>query len=55
MGIELEAYGIKYASRNAIKGQVLADFLADTMAEDSPAHARAAGHDKTLMEEKVSE
>ncbi|GJR25558.1 reverse transcriptase domain-containing protein [Tanacetum coccineum] len=30
-GIELEAYGIKYASRSAIKGQV----LADTMAEDS--------------------
>ncbi|GJX11133.1 NYNRIN-like protein [Tanacetum coccineum] len=34
--VELEAYGIKYAPRSAIKAQVLADFLADTMAEDSP-------------------
>ncbi|GJT45743.1 reverse transcriptase domain-containing protein [Tanacetum coccineum] len=34
-GIELEAYGIKYAPRSVIKGQVLVDFLANTMAEDS--------------------
>ncbi|GJY19413.1 reverse transcriptase domain-containing protein [Tanacetum coccineum] len=53
--IELEAYGIKYASRKMIKGQVLADFRADTMVEDSPAHARAAGQDGVSMEGKVSE
>ncbi|GJW41350.1 reverse transcriptase domain-containing protein [Tanacetum coccineum] len=28
--VELGAYGIKYVPKNAIKGQVLADFLADT-------------------------
>nr|GEV30414.1 hypothetical protein [Tanacetum cinerariifolium] len=52
---ELEAYGIQYALRNAIKGQVLADFLADTMAEDSPAHTRAARKEETSMEGKVQE
>ncbi|GJY83030.1 reverse transcriptase domain-containing protein [Tanacetum coccineum] len=40
-GVELEAYGIKYTLRSAIKGQVLANFLADTMAEGSPAQAKA--------------
>ncbi|GKD83494.1 reverse transcriptase domain-containing protein, partial [Tanacetum coccineum] len=34
--IELGAYGITYAPRNAIKGQVVADFLVDTMAGDDP-------------------
>ncbi|GKF42706.1 reverse transcriptase domain-containing protein, partial [Tanacetum coccineum] len=47
-GVELEAYGIKYAPRSAIKGQVLADFLADTMVEDSPAQAKTGGQDDTL-------
>ncbi|GKC22546.1 reverse transcriptase domain-containing protein, partial [Tanacetum coccineum] len=35
-GVELQAYGIKYAPRSTIKGQVLADFLANTMTEDIP-------------------
>ncbi|GJZ02816.1 retrotransposon ORF1 [Tanacetum coccineum] len=34
--VEHGAYGITYALRNAIKGQVLADFLADTMARYDP-------------------
>ncbi|GJW62514.1 reverse transcriptase domain-containing protein [Tanacetum coccineum] len=42
LGIELEAYGIKYAPRSVIKGQVLADFLADTMAEDISAQIKAS-------------
>nr|GEX94298.1 reverse transcriptase domain-containing protein [Tanacetum cinerariifolium] len=50
--VELEAYGIQYAPRNAIKGQVLADFLADTMVEDSPTHARAAEHEKLRLKER---
>ncbi|GKB21433.1 reverse transcriptase domain-containing protein [Tanacetum coccineum] len=33
---ELGAYGISYALRSAIKGQVLADFLVDTMTEGNP-------------------
>ncbi|GJR41668.1 reverse transcriptase domain-containing protein [Tanacetum coccineum] len=32
--VEHEAYGIQYAPRNAIKGQVMANFLADIIAED---------------------
>ncbi|GKA78366.1 reverse transcriptase domain-containing protein [Tanacetum coccineum] len=51
-GIELEAYGIKYASRSAIKGQVLADFLADTMAEDRYAQIKASGSSDALVEGK---
>ncbi|GJU51737.1 hypothetical protein Tco_1221292 [Tanacetum coccineum] len=31
--VELGAYGITYVPRVAVKGQVLADFLADTPAE----------------------
>nr|GEU92170.1 putative Gag-Pol precursor [Tanacetum cinerariifolium] len=42
-GIELEAYGIKYAPRSAIKGQVLVDFLADTMAENNSKQVKASG------------
>ncbi|GJS24796.1 reverse transcriptase domain-containing protein [Tanacetum coccineum] len=49
-GIELEAYGIKYAPKSAIKGQVLADFLADTMAEDSSMHVKTKGPNDTLAE-----
>nr|GEU71912.1 transposase (putative), gypsy type [Tanacetum cinerariifolium] len=41
---------IKYAPRSAIKGQVLADFLADTMAEDSSTQKRASGPNDTLTE-----
>ncbi|GJT98259.1 reverse transcriptase domain-containing protein [Tanacetum coccineum] len=51
--IELKAYGIQYAPRNAIKRQVLADFLADTMTEDSPAHTRVAEQEETLTEGKM--
>nr|GEU29956.1 reverse transcriptase domain-containing protein [Tanacetum cinerariifolium] len=34
LAVVLGAYGITYAPRNAIKGQVLADFLADTVIRD---------------------
>nr|GEV47406.1 reverse transcriptase domain-containing protein [Tanacetum cinerariifolium] len=54
-GIELEAYGIKYASRSVIKGQVLTDFLADTMAEDSSAQIKATGPNDALAEGKSRE
>nr|GEX19040.1 reverse transcriptase domain-containing protein [Tanacetum cinerariifolium] len=37
------------------KRQVLADFLADPMAEDGPADSRAAEMDKTLVEGEVPE
>ncbi|GJS67179.1 reverse transcriptase domain-containing protein [Tanacetum coccineum] len=47
-GVELEDYSIKYAPRSEIKGQVLADFLAETMVEDSPAQAKTGGQDDTL-------
>nr|GEY10670.1 protein NYNRIN-like [Tanacetum cinerariifolium] len=47
-GVELEAYDIKYTPRSTIKGQVLADFLADTMAKDSPAQAKADRSGDTL-------
>ncbi|GJT10946.1 reverse transcriptase domain-containing protein [Tanacetum coccineum] len=51
-GIELEAYGIKYAPRSAIKGQVLADFLADTIAEDSSTQVKANRPNDTLTKGK---
>ncbi|GKB27127.1 reverse transcriptase domain-containing protein [Tanacetum coccineum] len=54
-GIELEAYGIKYAPRSAIKGQVLADFLADTMAEDNSTQVKASRLNDTLREGKSRE
>ncbi|GJR36841.1 reverse transcriptase domain-containing protein [Tanacetum coccineum] len=54
-GIELEAYGIKYALRSVIKGQVLADFLTDTMAEDSSTQVKASGPNDTLTEGKSRE
>nr|GFC21463.1 hypothetical protein [Tanacetum cinerariifolium] len=54
-GIELEAYGIKYASRSMIKGKLLADFLADTMVEDSPTKIKASGSNDTLAEGKSME
>ncbi|GJU81210.1 reverse transcriptase domain-containing protein [Tanacetum coccineum] len=50
VGVELEAYDIKYAPRSAIKGQVLANFLADTMTEDSPTQVKTDGLDDTLAE-----
>ncbi|GKB51280.1 reverse transcriptase domain-containing protein [Tanacetum coccineum] len=49
-GVELEAYDIKYASRSTIKGQVLADFLANTMTEDSPTQVKTDGSDDTIAE-----
>ncbi|GJX70757.1 reverse transcriptase domain-containing protein [Tanacetum coccineum] len=36
-------HAARWLRRSAIKGQVLADFLADTMAEDSPAQAKTEG------------
>nr|GEV54694.1 retrovirus-related Pol polyprotein from transposon TNT 1-94 [Tanacetum cinerariifolium] len=51
-GIELEAYGIKYAPRSVIKGQVLVDFLADTMAEDNSTQIKSGGPNDTLIEGK---
>ncbi|GJR28291.1 reverse transcriptase domain-containing protein [Tanacetum coccineum] len=51
-GIKLEAYGIKYAPRSAIKGQVLADFQADTMAEDNSTQVKASRPNDTLTEGK---
>ncbi|GJW23569.1 reverse transcriptase domain-containing protein [Tanacetum coccineum] len=39
--VELGAYGISYAPRNAIKGQVFADFLADTVVGDDPTCEKA--------------
>ncbi|GKA97822.1 reverse transcriptase domain-containing protein [Tanacetum coccineum] len=50
---ELEAYGIQYAPRNAIKGHVLADFLANTMVEYNPAHTLVAEQEKTPTEGKM--
>ncbi|GJS24352.1 reverse transcriptase domain-containing protein [Tanacetum coccineum] len=49
-GVELKAYNIKYAPRGAIKGQVLADFLADTMTKDNPTQEKTNRPDNTLEE-----
>ncbi|GJR34839.1 reverse transcriptase domain-containing protein [Tanacetum coccineum] len=54
-GIELEAYIIKYAPRSVIKGQVLADFLADTMTEDNPTQEKTNRSDDTLAERESRE
>ncbi|GJS02118.1 hypothetical protein Tco_0318626 [Tanacetum coccineum] len=54
-GVELEAYDIKYATRSAIKGQVLTDFLAETMTEDSPTQVKTDRPDDTLAEGEVME
>nr|GEU56253.1 hypothetical protein [Tanacetum cinerariifolium] len=43
------------ALKNAIKGQVLADFLADTMARDSPTQIKESGPNDTLAEGKSLE
>nr|GEU29962.1 hypothetical protein [Tanacetum cinerariifolium] len=48
-GIELEACGTKYAPRSAIKGQVLADFLADTTEDDSSTQVKASGPNDTFF------
>ncbi|GJZ45464.1 reverse transcriptase domain-containing protein [Tanacetum coccineum] len=49
-GVELKAYDIKYSLRSAIKGQVLADFLADAMTEDNPTQVKTDRPDDTLAE-----
>ncbi|GJS22217.1 reverse transcriptase domain-containing protein [Tanacetum coccineum] len=49
-GVELEAYGIKYAPKSAIKGQVLTDFLADTMVEDNFTQVKTKGPNDTSVE-----
>ncbi|GKA81464.1 reverse transcriptase domain-containing protein [Tanacetum coccineum] len=54
-GTELEAYGIKYVPRSVIKGQVLADFLAYTMAEHCSTQINASGPNDTLAEGKSKE
>nr|GEX86278.1 hypothetical protein [Tanacetum cinerariifolium] len=54
-GIELEAYGIKYGPRSAKKGQVLIDFLADTLAEDNYMQVKVSGPNDTLTEGKSKE
>ncbi|GJV27862.1 putative ribonuclease H-like domain-containing protein [Tanacetum coccineum] len=46
--IELGAYDITYAPRNAVKGQVLAHFLADTVMGDDPMDEGIAGPDEPL-------
>ncbi|GJR01692.1 reverse transcriptase domain-containing protein [Tanacetum coccineum] len=53
--LQFEAYGIKYTPRSAIKGQVIADLLVDTMAEDSPTQAKTDGPDDTLAEGESTE
>ncbi|GKD59290.1 reverse transcriptase domain-containing protein [Tanacetum coccineum] len=55
LGVELEAYVIKYAPKSVIKGQVLADFLADTMAEDSSTQVKIKGPNDTLAEGESKE
>ncbi|GJS87746.1 hypothetical protein Tco_0770382 [Tanacetum coccineum] len=53
--IELGAYGISYALRNIIKGQVLADFLANTVASDDPTCENAPSIETTLALEDVQD
>ncbi|GKC67949.1 hypothetical protein Tco_1100547 [Tanacetum coccineum] len=53
--IELGAYGISYALRNIIKGQVLADFLADMVAGDDPTCKKAPSIETTLALEDVQD
>nr|GEV11522.1 hypothetical protein [Tanacetum cinerariifolium] len=54
-GIDLEAYGIKYAPRSTIKGQVLIDFLTNTVAEDSSTQIKASRPNDALAEGKSRE
>ncbi|GJY22422.1 reverse transcriptase domain-containing protein, partial [Tanacetum coccineum] len=54
-GVELEAYGIKYAPISAIKRQVLANFLADPMAEDSSTQVKIDGPNDNLAKGKHME
>ncbi|GKA12876.1 reverse transcriptase domain-containing protein [Tanacetum coccineum] len=53
--VELGAYRITYAPRNAIKGQVLADFLSDTMAGDDPMSEKTTRSKKFLEPDKAPE
>ncbi|GJZ77317.1 reverse transcriptase domain-containing protein [Tanacetum coccineum] len=46
--IKLGAYDITYTPRNAVKGQVLASFLADTVTGDDPMDEGIAGPDEPL-------
>ncbi|GJV16955.1 reverse transcriptase domain-containing protein [Tanacetum coccineum] len=48
--MEKLALALVHVARHTIKGQVLVDFLADTMAEDSPAHAKTDWQDDALTE-----
>ncbi|GJV86079.1 reverse transcriptase domain-containing protein [Tanacetum coccineum] len=54
-GVELKAYDIKYSPRSEIKGQVLADFLADAMTEDNPTQVKTDRPDDTLAERESME
>ncbi|GJV60907.1 reverse transcriptase domain-containing protein [Tanacetum coccineum] len=53
--VELGVYGITYALRNAIKGQVLADFLANTMAGYDSTSGRNPSLKVTLDSKEVPE
>ncbi|GKA97754.1 hypothetical protein Tco_0825648 [Tanacetum coccineum] len=50
---ELGAYGISYALRSAIKGQVLADFLADSMTEGNPVREKVPDSEEVLESSKA--
>ncbi|GJX76064.1 reverse transcriptase domain-containing protein [Tanacetum coccineum] len=54
-GVELEAYDIKYAPRSTIKGQVLIDFLANTMTEDNPTQVEGSYEAKGEKTNKYNE
>nr|GEW79782.1 hypothetical protein [Tanacetum cinerariifolium] len=53
--VELGAYGITYAPRNAIKGQVLDDFLADTVTRDNPTSKGTLGLEKPSDQKEILE
>nr|GEW05660.1 hypothetical protein [Tanacetum cinerariifolium] len=53
--VELRTYSISYTSRNAIKGQVLADFLADMVAGDGLTYEKSPSLDSSMMPKDVSE
>ncbi|GKD47760.1 reverse transcriptase domain-containing protein [Tanacetum coccineum] len=53
--VELGAYGIKYVPKNAIKGQVLADFLANTVIGNDPMRKGTPDPDKPLDQKEALE
>ncbi|GKD15125.1 reverse transcriptase domain-containing protein [Tanacetum coccineum] len=53
--VDLGAYGISYSLRNAKKGQVLADFLADTVSGDDPTCEKTPSSETTVAPEDVLE